>query len=185
MKWGRPLRRRPFDRERGAMKIPKMLLAAMILAVTGNVRAHDWYPKECCGGHDCAPAKANPGYASARPAAADDAAVGDDDHHQARHGHRTERLQGARVEGWPRSCVYHQDGLRAGPPDVPLAAAKHLMDGFQQGRSSMLANTNCRRHVRPLRRDKRRFDAILQGICCRTLGLGTRFLEGNQLELEF
>jgi len=49
----------------------------------------------------------------------------------------------------------------------------------------MLANTNCRRHVRPLRRDKRRFDAILQGICCRTLGLGTRFLEGNQLELEF
>src|SRR5215831_13808873 len=133
MKWGRPLRRRPFDRERGAMKISKMLLAAMILAVTGNVRAHDWYPKECCGGHDCAPAKANPGYASARPAAADDAAVGDDDHHQARHGHRTERLQGARVEGWTRSCVYHQDGLRAGPPDVPLAAAKHLMDGFQQG----------------------------------------------------
>ena len=28
----------------------------MILAVTGTVRAHDWYPKECCGGHDCAPA---------------------------------------------------------------------------------------------------------------------------------
>ena len=38
------------------MKIPKTLLAAMILAVAGNVRAHDWYPKECCGGHDCAPA---------------------------------------------------------------------------------------------------------------------------------
>src|SRR5215467_1796568 len=53
---GRPLRRRPFDRERGAMKTPKMLLAAMILAVTGSVRAHEWYPKECCGGHDCAPA---------------------------------------------------------------------------------------------------------------------------------
>ena len=38
------------------MKTPKMLLAATMLAVTNNVRAHDWYPKECCGGHDCAPA---------------------------------------------------------------------------------------------------------------------------------
>ena len=38
------------------MKTSKLLLAAMILAVTGTVRAHDWYPKECCGGHDCAPA---------------------------------------------------------------------------------------------------------------------------------
>src|SRR5262245_66270231 len=33
-----------------------MLFAAMVLAVPGNVRAHDWYPKECCGGNDCAPA---------------------------------------------------------------------------------------------------------------------------------
>ena len=38
------------------MKTAKMLLAATMLAVTGNVRAHDWYPKDCCGGHDCAPA---------------------------------------------------------------------------------------------------------------------------------
>src|SRR5262249_2649343 len=40
----------PFLQRAGALKPPKMLLAAMILAVTGNVRAHDWYPKECCGG---------------------------------------------------------------------------------------------------------------------------------------
>jgi len=38
------------------MKTAKMLFAAMVLAVPGNVRAHDWYPKECCGGNDCAPA---------------------------------------------------------------------------------------------------------------------------------
>jgi hypothetical protein len=42
------------------MKTPKILLEAIILTVTSNVRAHDWYPKECCCGHDCAPATVEP-----------------------------------------------------------------------------------------------------------------------------
>ena len=75
-------------------------------------------------GHD----RADPGYVSARPAVTNDAPVGNDDHHQAWHGRRPERLQGAGVERRPRSCVHHQGRLRAGAPDVPLAAAEHLMD---------------------------------------------------------
>src|SRR5262245_7278929 len=40
----------------------------------------------------------------------------------------------AGVEGWPRSCVHHQGRLRAGAPDVPLAAAEHLMERASAGR---------------------------------------------------
>jgi len=33
-----------------------LLLAGTIAFIGAPARAHDWYPKECCGGGDCAPA---------------------------------------------------------------------------------------------------------------------------------
>jgi hypothetical protein len=29
--------------------------AALVLGASEPVRAHDWYPRVCCGGQDCAP----------------------------------------------------------------------------------------------------------------------------------
>ena len=31
-------------------------VSASLFAALPNARAHDWYPIECCGGKDCAPA---------------------------------------------------------------------------------------------------------------------------------
>jgi hypothetical protein len=36
--------------------IVQAVLAATILFYANHAAAHDWYPKECCGKNDCAPA---------------------------------------------------------------------------------------------------------------------------------
>src|SRR5262245_39131820 len=111
------------------MKTPKMLLAATILAATGNVRAHDWYLNECCRGHDCAPTKVE--QIPLTPALAQQLQTTLPSAMMITTKHGTVIVPSgfkAGVEGWPRSCVHHQGRLRAGAPDVPLAAAEHLME---------------------------------------------------------
>lgn len=35
----------------------KLILAGLIGFISLPAEAHDWYPRECCGGWDCAPAE--------------------------------------------------------------------------------------------------------------------------------
>jgi hypothetical protein len=51
------------SRRRGITRLPIPLALGALTLLTGPVlfradyaAAHDWYPKECCGKHDCAPA---------------------------------------------------------------------------------------------------------------------------------
>jgi hypothetical protein len=34
-----------------------MVAAFWLMVLTGDAKAHDWYPPDCCSGQDCAPAK--------------------------------------------------------------------------------------------------------------------------------
>lgn len=36
-----------------------LLLIVLALAAVGPARAHDWYPPNCCSGHDCRPIDAD------------------------------------------------------------------------------------------------------------------------------
>jgi len=39
------------------LKIISAVAGAVMTAVPLPAGAHDWYPKDCCGGNDCAPAE--------------------------------------------------------------------------------------------------------------------------------
>jgi len=47
--------------QRTSSSIVHLALSILILAIVsvssiGTAKAHHWYPKECCAGHDCMPA---------------------------------------------------------------------------------------------------------------------------------
>ncbi len=35
--------------------LPRLMVIAIVLAISGQAGAHSWYPKDCCHDEDCAP----------------------------------------------------------------------------------------------------------------------------------